>query len=386
MRRYSFTVLFLIMAFICQVPGFPQTEENCRYFDKASHSSDKIRLAILYPTSYPLDSLLKLKEIGFLSIENLEVIGVYHEKESTDYQRSIDMVREKSLDWVKFHKVSGEINRTVLFQKNELTAEFEQIFAKSDGIIFFGGADIPPRIYDEDTSLLTAVRTPYRHYLELSLVFHLLGGSQDKKFIPLLRSKPDFPVLGICLGEQSLNVGTGGTMIQDIWSEVYSVKTWEDAVALPQANWHTNANARLHPEAELFSYWLHPIKLDPKGFFVRELGFKPDDTPFILSAHHQAVEKLGHGLQAIATSMDGRIIEAIEHIEFPNVLGIQFHPEFPIIYEIENTFRTSPEEIEESNILTILEENPPSFAFHKKIWRWVSDRLQEFHKNRKLIY
>lgn len=381
MRRFILVGLTLI--YIFYIPGLSQSEENCRYFDKAGINSDKVRLAILYPTSYPLDSLHKLIDIGFLNIENLEVIGIYHEKESTDYQRAIDMVREKNLDWVKFHKVTGTIDRTVLFQKNELTAEFEQIFAKSDGIIFFGGADIPPRIYGKDTSLLTAVRTPFRHYLELSFIFHLLGGSQDKNFIPLLRSAPDFLVLGICLGEQSLNVGTGGTMIQDIWSDVYSVKTWEDAVAMPQIHWHTNANARLFPEEGLFSYWLHPIKLAPQGFFVRELGFKPEDTPHILSAHHQAVEKLGYGLRVIATSMDGKIIEALEHKKFPNVLGIQFHPEFPIIYEVENTFRTSPEETEETNIMTILENNPPSFKFHKKIWQWVSERLQESHKKHK---
>jgi putative glutamine amidotransferase len=39
-------------------------------------------------------------------------------------------------------------------------------------------------------------------------------------------------VFGICLGCESLNVGTGGTLTQDIWSEIYGVLYLEDAVAL----------------------------------------------------------------------------------------------------------------------------------------------------------
>ena len=54
------------------------------------------------------------------------------------------------------------------------------------------------------------IEDPVRHYFEVSAIFHLLGGSQDPAFQGLLEGRPDFPVLGICLGCQSLNVGTGG--------------------------------------------------------------------------------------------------------------------------------------------------------------------------------
>jgi hypothetical protein len=58
------------------------------------------------------------------------------------------------------------------------------------------------------------ITDPHRHYLELSFLFHLLGGFQDESFLPLLEERPEYPVLGICLGMQSMNVATGGDMIR----------------------------------------------------------------------------------------------------------------------------------------------------------------------------
>lgn len=370
---WRFFTLFILaaLAFNCNV----QSGNDLRYFDTAEENSGQIRLAILYPSFGSLRSLIKLKERNIFNPDNLIVIGVYHEKERSDYQRSIDMVREKNIDWIKFHKVSGEINKDNLFEKNPLSNDFKLIFKKSAGIIFFGGADIPPYIYNEQTNLLTSIRTPYRHYFELSFVFHLLGGSQDENFKPLLESAPEFPLLGICLGEQTLNVGSGGSLVQDVWAEKYGIDFVEEAIALSQENWHKNPIARLYPEENLFSYHLHPIKLETEGKFIKEFGFKVEDTPRILSSHHQAVDKLGKGMTVIATSIDGKVIEAIEHKKYPNVLGIQFHPEFPSLYDQDEKHKITPGDQKAVSCLSILENNPPSLAFHKKIWSWFSEKL-----------
>ena len=370
-----FFVLFILsaLAFNCTV----QSGNDLRYFDTAEENSSQLRLAILYPSLGSLRALIKLKERDIFDPDNLIIIGVYHEKERSDYKRSIDMVRGKNIDWIKFHKVSGEINKDNLFKKNSLSNDFNLIFKKSDGIIFFGGADIPPYIYHEQTELLTSIHTPYRHFFELSFVFHLLGGSQDKSFIPLLESAPEFPVLGICLGEQTLNVGSGGDMVQDIWAEKYGINFVEEAIALSQDNWHKNPLARLHPEENLFSYHLHPIKLEAEGKFIKEFGFKVEDTPRILSSHHQAVDKLGKGMTVIATSMDGKVIEAIEHIKYPNVLGIQFHPESPSLYDQDEKRKITPGDQKAVSCLSILKNNPPSLAFHKKIWAWFAEKLSK---------
>jgi putative glutamine amidotransferase len=314
------------------------------------------------------------------------MIGVFHEKESTDYQASMAYVKNAGLDWVKFHKLSAELHQDTLFKKNALSAEFEEIFKKSDGVLFSGGADIPPQIYKERTNLLTQIETSYRSFLELSFIFHLLGGFQEDHIKPLLDSSPQFPVLGICLGGQSLNVGTGGTLVQDVWSEVYGANYFEDVLNLARENWHTNPLDRLYPEEKLIGYFLHRIKFIEAGKFCTELGFNKDDTPLILSAHHQMAGKLGKGMKIAASSLDGKVVEAIEHGKYPNVLGVQFHPDFPILYEAEKKYRFAPEDKEEKSLLSILEENPPSLAFNKKIWSWFSEKLAEYHRQKEIKF
>ena len=376
-KFFLFIILAILLAWL---PLFSQNEE--RYFDTAELTSKEVRLTILYPSLGSIRALVELRKNGLLTVQNLLVIGVFHEKESTNYKASIAYVQNNNLDWIKFHKLSAELNKDNLFQKNPLTPEFEEIFKKSDGVIFFGGADIPPQIFKEKTNLLTRIETPYRHFLELSFIFHLLGGLQDNSFKPLLDFSPQFPVLGICLGSQSLNVGTGGTLIQDIWSEVYGKKYFEEVIILGKENWHTNPLASLNPEKKLIGYNLHRIKFIEKSKFCTELGWKKEDTPYILSSHHQMAGKLGKGMKIAATSLDGKVVEAIEHEKYRNVLGIQFHPEFPLLYDPEQKLRFTPDDKEEKSLLSILEANPPSLAFHKKIWSWFGEKLEEYHKNR----
>lgn len=378
------SILFLCLFCLMSAGLFPQSSE--RFFDKADPISKEVRLTILHPSVGSISSLLELRNQHFIPIENLIVIGVYHEKEMTPYSKSMEFAKKKKLEWFKFHKLSGPLEKSELFQKNSLTAEFEEIFKKSDGMIFFGGADIPPYIYKEKTSLLTLIHTTYRHFLELSFLFHLLGGSQDKNFKSLLESEPQFPVLGLCLGCQSMNVATGGTLIQDIPSKIYEKSNWEEVIALGQENWHTNPYAALYPEEilhkNLIPYNMHPIRFQEKSKFTTELGFKSGDNPYVLSAHHQMVGKLGEGMKIAATSMDGKVVEAIEHEKFLNILGVQFHPEFPILWDQTKKFKLRSEDKEEKDLWSILENNPPSLDFHKKIWSWFSEKLEAHHKKR----
>ena len=155
-KKASFFVLFIFWFLAGTL--FSQTEE--RYFDTAELSSKEVRLAILFPSVGSIRVLIELRDQGFITLNNLTVIGVYHEKERTNYKSSISYVERRELDWIKFHKLSGELNKDNLFEKNPCTADFEQIFQKSDGVIFFGGADIPPYIYRKKTSLLTRISTP----------------------------------------------------------------------------------------------------------------------------------------------------------------------------------------------------------------------------------
>ncbi len=373
-------LLFVLLLFLAA--GVPlSAQSDMRYFDLSSNPDEGVCLTILHPSLGSIRILAQLREKGLLSIENLVVVGLFHEKQRTNYAAAARYAEEHGLDWIKFHKLSGELGRDNVFQENAFTRELRNIFSRSDGILLFGGSDIPPALYKEKTHLLTTVATPFRNFLDLTVVFHLLGGWQDENFRPFLEDVPDLPVLGICLGLQSLNVGTGGTLVQDIWSEIYGKSYLEDIIALPPENWHSNPFIKLYPEENLRTSNLHPIKLLEEGKWIREWGFRETDAPFVYSSHHQALKKLGKGLRVISTSLDGKVIEAVEHEKYPDVLGVQFHPEAFSLWDEGQTSRLNPK-TPETTLLSILKEHPPSLDFHKKLWSWFSERLLEYHAKR----
>jgi putative glutamine amidotransferase len=314
-----------------------------RFFDTVKEPHRGIRLTICYPSTGTLKAVLALKDQGLLPPAPFELIGIYQAK----------------------------LGPADLFRPNAASKEFKDIFDKSDGLIFFGGPDIPPPTYGQKTNLLTQVEDPNRHYFELSLVFHLLGGSQDASFKGFLETRPNFPVLGICLGMQTLNTGTGGTLVQDVWADTYGKTFVEDIIPLGQPNWHTNPWRRLEPlDRKILPYMLHPIKLDPQSMFCAGLGFKPGDEPYIMSAHHQAAGRIGQGFRPAATSLDGKVVEAVEHTRYPHVLGVQFHPEFPMLWEAEPKYKFTPQDKDLFGILAYLKAHPPSLEFHRKLWLW----------------
>jgi putative glutamine amidotransferase len=348
-----------------------------RYFDTVGAPDGIKRLTICYPSKGTIEDILALKTEGLLPAEKYEIVGIYHTKERTNYREAQKLVAERKLDWFHFHEISAELSPPDLFKTNAASKEFADIIAKSDGLIFFGGPDMPPATYGEKTSLLTVITDPYRHYMELSLVFHLLGGFQDNAFKGILENRPDFPVLAICLGEQTLNAGTGGTLYQDIQSEIYGRAYVEDVIAAGQPNWHTNPWPKVEPgDRAVLPYMLHPIRISAKSKLVSALGFKPDDQPYIMSAHHQAARKLGKGLVATATSLDGKVVEVLEHARFANVLGVQFHPEFSNLWETEPKIRLTPADKDLFTVREYIEAHPPSLAFNKKIWTWFFGKLK----------
>jgi putative glutamine amidotransferase len=375
--RTIITTMFLSFFFLGGL-GFAQAPP--RYFDTATVTHDGTRLTICYPSVGTLRALVSLKNQGLLSTDGLEVIGIYHAKEKTDYRAALKFVQDQKITWVKFHEVTAELDPGNLFKTSAVSREFADIFRKSDGVIFFGGPDIPPATYREKTSLLTQITDPFRHYFELSFVFHLLGGSQDDAFKPFLDGRPNFPVLGICLGMQTLNAGTGGTLVQDIWAETYGKMTVEDILEMGPSYWHTNPWTLLAPtDRTLFPHMMHPIKLVEQSKFCANLGFKPTDEPYIMSAHHQAARVIGKGFRVAATSLDGKVIEAIEHTRFPNVLGLQFHPEFPVIWDTTPKYKLTPKDKDLIAINAYLTARPPTIEFHKKLWTWFFNVVRQHH-------
>ena len=375
----KFPFVLLVCFFFCA--GSLRCQQDQRFFDEAARQSENVRLTVLFPSLGDLKALEQLRKKGLMSVKNLTVIGLYHEKQLTNFEDSIRYAKENGHRWLKFHKLNGNLPTEKLFHKNDLSEELLKIFSYSDGLLLFGGADIPPSFYNKKTSLLTRISTPYRSLLDTMVVFHFLGGWQNEEFEPYCQTYPDFPVLGLCLGLQSLNVGTGGTLFQDIPSEIYGKHHIEDIIAMTRENWHVNPYAGLHPR-ELRSSNMHRIMLLEDGKFVKDWGFRKEDKPYVYSSHHQAVGKLGKGFRVIATSLDGKVVEAIEHTTYPNILGVQFHPEARSLWDTDKKSRLIPKDKEETALFSILENNPPSLAFHKKIWSWFSQKLKASHKHR----
>ena len=347
-----------------------------RFFDTAPDRSDAVRLVILDPAEEGINALIGLRKQGFLDIENLVAVGLYHARERANYLKAMEFVRVHKLDWIQFHELAGDIDAASLFRENSLSADFEAAFRKSDGVVFFGGYDVPPEIYGEKTGLLTRIVTPYRHFIEISFVHHLLGSSRGAEPRPFLDSRPDYPILGICLGSQTLNVGTGGTLFQDIWSEVYGKTAFEDVLAIGRDNWHKNPFPSLFPGQNLYSINIHPIRLIADGKFVKSFGFAASDAPVVRCGHHQALDRLGKGLKVNALSTDGKVIEGFEHEKYPNVLGVAFHPEDPRLWDPGLKGKFAPSDPRETSWRALLEGNPPSFEFHTKIWSWFGQKLK----------
>ncbi len=371
----SFTAAVLIFAvLILTLPG--RAED--RYLDQIKPGQPGIRLVVFNPSLSNIMVLENLRRLGLFNVPDLTVIGVYHSRQLGAFDKCREYVQRNKLGWVKFHEITAEVPEKDLFKANAFRPDFEAMVAKADGIIFFGGPDIQPAIYGKPASLLASITNPYRHILEVSAVFHLLGGPQDPRIKPILAGRPKFAVLGICLGFQTINVGTGGTLIQDIWSEVYGCRTVEEAIALGRDKWHTNPYSRIYPLDSISDINVHTIELEPNGLFCAALGFKPADHPSVVSAHHQAVDRLGAKLTIMASSRDGRIVESVGHEDFPNVLGVQFHPEFTLLWDKTPIFRETP-----GGPLTsfnaILAEAPPSLDFSKSIWKWLAGKLVESH-------
>ena len=161
-----------------------------------------------------------------------------------------------------------------------------------DGLIITGGNfDINPNIYGEKSNGARITKNN-RTAFETSIC---------KKFLKSLK-----PILGICGGEQLLNVVCGGTLIQDIKTK--NMKLID----------HEQKNPRNETS--------HLVNITKQTKLSKILNKK---KIMVNSAHHQAVDKLGKNL-IISGLADDKIIESIEHISHPWCLGVQWHPEFLI--------------------------------------------------------
>jgi putative glutamine amidotransferase len=161
-----------------------------------------------------------------------------------------------------------------------------------DGLVMQGGADVAPTSYGQEPIDPRWQGDPVRDRYELALLREFL---RQRK-----------PVIGICRGHQLLNVAFGGTLIQDI------------ATQLPKCH--------AHVDPTLYDNLYHDVTLVPESALDR---LYPNETMFrVTSIHHQAIDRLGEGLEVEARSTLDGLIEAVRWKGPGYARGLQWHPEF----------------------------------------------------------
>jgi len=172
--------------------------------------------------------------------------------------------------------------------KNEDAAQ--AIISRVDGLLLTGGEDVEPALYGQARSPRCGVSNPARDRTEFALI---RAAREARK-----------PILAICRGPQVLNAALGGTLYQDIRSEV------------PGALEH-------NPEEER-SVRVHAVDVDPLSLIAGAVGAT---TLVVNSFHHQSVREVAPGLRVTARAPDG-IIEGLESTtDGWWVMAVQWHPE-----------------------------------------------------------
>ena len=168
-----------------------------------------------------------------------------------------------------------------------------QLLGPIDGLLLSGGADLDPTLYgNPDRHPATYGVDATRDRFELDLVAAAVDA--------------DLPLLGICRGIQVLNVALGGSLIQDVPSQVRS------------ALGHRQQEANL--AAETVGHEVVVIE------HPTTTPLLPGPTLGVNSFHHQAIDRLAPSLVAVAHADDG-LIEAVVRPESRFVVGLQWHPE-----------------------------------------------------------
>lgn len=360
MRKSRFNIKVLLLLIILLVTSY--------------QGMSQYRLILLHPTVGNIQSIEWMVENKIIDIPDVELVGVYSVKEAYDYSASEKYLEEHQVTNYKLHKIEGELKPEDIFRENNCTESFRKLVGESDAILFFGGPDIPAAIYGEKQHLLTEVTDPNRHYFETSLFFHLIGGSRNSSFKPFLADRPDFMIRAFCLGMQTMNVAAGGTLIQDIPQVIYHKTTLQDVAGQSLDKQHRSYESPLYPLSDLFGDNFHAIKIAKKGYLHEIAVMSGTTSPKVLSAHHQAIGRKGANMKVIATSMDGKIIEGVQHSEFKNVVGVQFHPEPSWLYKPEKRFTIIPGSTFSPNEL-LAKSN--SLAFHQLFWKDFSEKVKE---------
>lgn len=152
-----------------------------------------------------------------------------------------------------------------------------------DAVVITGGCDVDPTSYGQDPDERLGPIDPRRDASDLAIARAVVARNLS--------------TLAVCRGVQILNVALGGTLTQHV----------DDHMRIDQYNIDA-----------------HTVKIDARSRLAKIVG---TETLGVNTLHHQVLDALGNGVRAVAHNEHGHT-EAIEIDGAPNVLGVQWHPEF----------------------------------------------------------
>lgn len=175
---------------------------------------------------------------------------------------------------------------------NEDAEVMRRMVESIDALIMTGGEDIDPVYYNEEPIPQQGEIVPERDAFDIQMI--------------KLAAERNIPILGICRGHQLMNVAFGGTLYQDIPSQV-KPKTIKHSQKAP--SW----------------YGTHKVELEPNSILAAVLN---KTSVYTNTFHHQAVKDVAPSFIVTARTSDG-VVEGIEMKGNKKVFGVQFHPEAP---------------------------------------------------------
>jgi gamma-glutamyl-gamma-aminobutyrate hydrolase PuuD len=207
--------------------------------------------------------------------------------------RNLQYLEESIAQWVMSRDVLvfmvPTVNTNGLLHPSNIT--LRHYVRHLDGLVLQGGADVSPQTYAETPARPEWSGDRARDIYELELLHEFIEAGK--------------PVLGICRGCQLINVAFGGSLYQDVETD------------LPDALAHVHEDYDAHRHAIVF----------PPGSSLGKL-FPDQRRPIVNSIHHQAVKELGRDIMVEAVSDPDGVVEAIRYQRAPFVMGLQWHPEF----------------------------------------------------------
>jgi putative glutamine amidotransferase len=237
-----------------------------------------------------MGSLEALDRRGLINSPRIGVTAALREERGSVAQDPLGRFVRTDLDYVEGVSEAGGVP-VVLPPSLSLRAA-EALLDSVDGLLLSGGPDLEPGYYGEGPLPELGTTIPEWDALEMALL--------------RLALERGMPIFGICRGMQMLNVALGGTLYQDVPSQLGA-----DVIN----HWQTTPKSQVTHEVEVLD----------NSYLAK---ITDHQTVEVNSYHHQGIKGLADALTVAARSVDG-VIEALESREFSErwLVGVQWHPE-----------------------------------------------------------